>query len=207
MSHWHYLGGCFLGLHLLWYNACLVISIVISEGNFICCLKHNICLVYAGDQRYQHRAKLWIWDLCSYFRNGLFIVHFLIYYWFIPELCRFHSSAIAAAREALVYGVPSIAVSLNWWACLATGIEYNISKSVHHYYDWSMLIIHDGYMWLGRRMKAKTATSRMQLRPVCHWYMLPWLTLRKEISSKVAYWILGFQAHPLQTRSFSQWFS
>jgi len=26
----------------------------------------------------------------------------------------FHSSAIAAAREALVYGVPSIAVSLNW---------------------------------------------------------------------------------------------
>ncbi|ONM38817.1 Survival protein SurE-like phosphatase/nucleotidase [Zea mays] len=26
----------------------------------------------------------------------------------------FHSSAIAAAREALVYGVPSIAISLNW---------------------------------------------------------------------------------------------
>ncbi|RLM93611.1 hypothetical protein C2845_PM08G23430 [Panicum miliaceum] len=32
----------------------------------------------------------------------------------ISELCRFHSSAIAAAREALVYGVPSIAISLNW---------------------------------------------------------------------------------------------
>ncbi|NP_001147148.1 acid phosphatase isoform X4 [Zea mays] len=28
--------------------------------------------------------------------------------------CGFHSSAIAAAREALVYGVPSIAISLNW---------------------------------------------------------------------------------------------
>ncbi|KAL5229314.1 hypothetical protein ABZP36_017579 [Zizania latifolia] len=30
----------------------------------------------------------------------------------------FHSSAIAAAREALLYDVPSIAVSLNWWVCL-----------------------------------------------------------------------------------------
>jgi 5'/3'-nucleotidase SurE len=30
----------------------------------------------------------------------------------------FHSSAIAAAREALLYDVPSIAISLNWWVCL-----------------------------------------------------------------------------------------
>ncbi|PWZ07276.1 hypothetical protein Zm00014a_017982 [Zea mays] len=32
----------------------------------------------------------------------------------INELCRFHSSVITTARKALVYGIPSIAISLNW---------------------------------------------------------------------------------------------
>ena len=35
--------------------------------------------VYTGDQRYQHRAKLWIWDVCPWFRNGPFIVCFIFF--------------------------------------------------------------------------------------------------------------------------------
>ena len=101
----------------------LLTLMVAILGTPVDCVSLTFIFVYTGDQRYQHRAKLWIWDVCSYFRNGLFIVHFLIYYWFIPELCRFHSSAIAAAREALVYGVPSIAISLNWWDA-STCIEF-----------------------------------------------------------------------------------
>jgi hypothetical protein len=34
-------------------------------------------------------------------KNGPFTVHFLLCYWSISELCRFHSSVITVARKAL----------------------------------------------------------------------------------------------------------
>lgn len=174
MSHWRYLGGCFLGRLLLWYRACLFFTnwffqMLLSLKIIWFVVWKITTFFYTGDQWYQHRTKLWLWNVCSCFRNGPFIVCFLFCHWFIAKLCRFHSSAIAAAREALVYGVPSIAISLNWWDA-STCIEFVFQIFYVINIDWSITTtIHDGYMWLGRRMRPKTMTSRMQLRPVCHW--------------------------------------
>lgn len=107
---------------------------------------------------------------------------------------RFYSGVVAGAREAMICGVPSLSISLNWY------VVCDIEFSFHFH---TTICNAESNFWLsvvGRRMKAKKPISRMLLQCVYLWLMQLVGILRRVFSLKVVLWMLKFQLRLHQTR-------
>lgn len=75
---------------------------------------------------------------------------------------RFYSGVVAGAREALIGGVPSISISLNWLVdVLFSILSFTAACLLSLKYFFFI------YFTSGRRIKAKKVISRMLFRSVC----------------------------------------